>query len=418
MGTTVTCMDNGDFKAQRGDKRHKAPLDHEQRLAQLKQGENPFHFGGGLPAGSPVFYGREALLKKLTGLYQRPGKPACISLLGERRIGKSSLLNQLWPVLGRITGLISVQASAASWNDDSQQAFHARLYAALRQALPTLPDEPVTDYPALRDQIAANAGRYRFLIVIDEFEVMAGNPRFDGDFFYNLRALADDPDHQLGFLLASRQDLKALCHQEQIAASHFWNIFQAHYVGGLIAEEARMLWLEPADLTQYATVHAKLEALWTEQIEPLAGNYAALIQLAAQEHWIALDGGFPPSQDTLELSLRPHLEELLEQRTPREWEILIRAAAGRDLANGPDRTRLRVRGVLGDDDRPCSGYFTRVIEEELKLPPGKGLDQAVKDIETGLQKGTALSETLLGLLKQAGRWRKAFLDPEDGEDGR
>jgi hypothetical protein len=42
------------------------------------------------------------------------------------------------------------------------------------------------------------------VLILDEFEVMAGNPHFDAMFFTNLRALADQPEYRFGFLRRDR----------------------------------------------------------------------------------------------------------------------------------------------------------------------------------------------------------------------
>lgn len=47
--------------------------------------------------------------------------------------------------------------------------------------------------------------------MIDEFEIMAGNPAFDAYFFSKPRALADRPEYRLGYVVSSRRPLKDLC---------------------------------------------------------------------------------------------------------------------------------------------------------------------------------------------------------------
>jgi ABC-type transporter Mla maintaining outer membrane lipid asymmetry ATPase subunit MlaF len=72
-------------------------------------------------------------------------------VLGERRIGKSSLLNQIYQALAANPGLVSVHATAQNWNHDSQQQFYTRLHACLACALGLKNEKPVEDYPGLRD---------------------------------------------------------------------------------------------------------------------------------------------------------------------------------------------------------------------------------------------------------------------------
>ncbi|MCP4695760.1 MAG: hypothetical protein GY862_02760, partial [Gammaproteobacteria bacterium] len=50
------------------------------------------------------------------------------------------------------------------------------------------PVDPVSDFAGLRDFIEVQAGKnYRFVVILDEFERLAGNSHFNSDFFANLR---------------------------------------------------------------------------------------------------------------------------------------------------------------------------------------------------------------------------------------
>ncbi len=401
---------NGDFKAQLGDGRRCGFLPLEQRLDSLQEGVNPYVPGTSLPGNSPLFFGRDMVLGQLLALYRRPGKPACVSLLGERRIGKSSLLNQLCQSLGAVPQLVTLYASAQNWNTGSRQNFYRQLHGALRSALPELPEAPVEDYAALRDLIASLVPKYRFLLIIDEFEEMAGNPHFDGVFFSNLRALGDGADYHFGFLLASRRPLKELCHRYEIAASKFWNIFGTRKVLGLLEEgEAEGLVRLPVARTLPDLVGAEAEKLWRERIRPLTGCHPAFIQMAALEFWDGLAGGFESDAAQLELGLREHLLDLWYKRSPGECELLIKAAAGVALPAGHELTVLVVRGLLTGDGQPFSELFRQVIKESL--PEGQGLDEAVEAVEAldkGLDKAGKFMAHLERFASLAGKVYKAF----------
>jgi hypothetical protein len=72
---------------------------------------------------------------------------------------------------------------------------------------------PLEDDPGLRDFLLAQARQCRrFALMIEEFEIMAGNPAFDAYSFSSLRALADPPPGcRLGDVSGSRRPLKGLC---------------------------------------------------------------------------------------------------------------------------------------------------------------------------------------------------------------
>lgn len=126
---------NGDFKGQLGDAAKPGLSSLALKLSQLKIGINPYVTGTGLPGDSPVFFGRQKDLNEILASLRRPERPGCVSLMGERRIGKSSLLNQIYQALAAEPGLVSVHSTAQNWNHDSQQQFYARLHACLVQTL-------------------------------------------------------------------------------------------------------------------------------------------------------------------------------------------------------------------------------------------------------------------------------------------
>jgi AAA+ ATPase superfamily predicted ATPase len=127
-----------------------------------------------------VFAGRKAALHQILSVLRVPGKPGCVSLLGERRIGKSSLLNQVYEALGKESGLIAIHATALNWNQNSQKQFYAGLHRAIAGALGLADVAEVADYPGLRQFIAglAREHSHRFVLILDEFESLAGNPNF------------------------------------------------------------------------------------------------------------------------------------------------------------------------------------------------------------------------------------------------
>ncbi len=409
----ITTSNFGDFKAQLGSAQNAGLLSLAERLENLVPDQNPYWTGTSLPANSPVFFGRDQILHQLTAAYRRQGKPPCVSLLGERRIGKSSLLNQVYQGLGQEPGLVSIHASAQNWNQAGQQNFFQHLYQAIRTTLPDVPELEVKDYPGLRDAIAPLSRHYRFLLIIDEFEEMAGNLNFDTFFFSNLRALGDGPEYNFGYLLVSRRPLQELCSQHEIQASKFWNIFGMRRVLDLLEEsEAHDLVVRPITHTLTGQTAAEMSRLWQESIKPFTGSHPALIQIAAADHWDALAGGYAVDAEQLEINLREYLQDLWYRRTPEEWQLLIRATAGRALPSTPLTTDLRLRGLLTAEGQPFSQLFRQVIGESLPL--GKSLEQAADDIDKGLEKAKKIIDHLTYLVRQAGKLWQALHDP-DGE---
>ena len=88
-----------DFIAQLGNSQNQGLLSLDERLATLPINPNPYITGASLPPNSPLFFGRQRELHDILSVLRRPDKPSSVSILGERRIGKSSLLNQVFQAL-------------------------------------------------------------------------------------------------------------------------------------------------------------------------------------------------------------------------------------------------------------------------------------------------------------------------------
>jgi hypothetical protein len=111
---------------------------------------------------------------------------------------------------------------------DQPAEFFCSLQQAIARAIGYTIHDQAQDYPGFRDFILALAKNhdYQFVLILDEFEVMASNPNFNADFFRNMRALGDEPEYHFGYLVSSRRPLKALCRDnKKIDESSFWNIF-------------------------------------------------------------------------------------------------------------------------------------------------------------------------------------------------
>jgi hypothetical protein len=88
-----------------------------------------------------------------------------------------------------------------------------------------------------------DAGR-RIIILMDEFEVITRNPRFEGQFFALLRALANT--YNVAYVTSSQEDLQKMCHTADIADSPFFNIFSNLILRPFSREEALELIKTPS----------------------------------------------------------------------------------------------------------------------------------------------------------------------------
>lgn len=409
-------MPHGDFRAVLGDMARPGLLSQDERLERIRPGENPYITGTSLPANSPVFFGRVQVLHEILAVLRKSPKPGCVSLLGERRIGKSSLLNQVCQALEPESGLVVVHATAQDWNQESQQHFFSRLHQAVADAVGEEAGGETGDYPRFRDFIysLARASGYRFVLAIDEFEAMAGNKHFDADFFSNLRALGDKPEYRFGYLISSRRPLEELCREHRIESSSFWGIFGSTQVLGLLsATESRGLVVEPLTRSLPPARRPDPLPLWRNEIEPRTGEHPALIQMVAAALWSALDGVYP--FDPSKVRIHPYLEDLWQRRSPEEQAVLIRAATGQKLHPNAVVSDLTQRGLLTGQGKPFSFEFNKLIRSHL--PKGKSAAQVVDELEKGAGRLNKWFEVLEKLAGTLGRLWKAFRNPGSGEEG-
>ena len=198
---------------------------------------NPFSFGN--PIKDPArFYGRREDLRQIVNRL-RSSAHESTSIVGERRIGKTSLLKYLeTPEVAAQFGLppteyCMVYIDFQGLTDITPERFWQRVLTKIERSicLPKLTPEikrvremgdfDLFDLEDLFEQIA-DCG-LTTVLMMDEFEYVTQNPNFGSDFFGGLRALAI---HQnLPLLTATRRELVDLCHSEELKGSPFFNIF-------------------------------------------------------------------------------------------------------------------------------------------------------------------------------------------------
>ena len=162
------------------------------------------------------------------------------SVVGDRRIGKTSLLNYLAdPGVRTVHGL-----GADRYNfiyvdlqmvDETMGPEHLwrRLLALMRRH---------STNPRIKETVAAleqserldtfdldelfeetdNQGQH-VVFLLDEFERVTENVNFGPDFYYGLRSLMIH--HKVALITSSRLELIELCHSEAVKSSPFFNIF-------------------------------------------------------------------------------------------------------------------------------------------------------------------------------------------------
>jgi len=199
--------------------------------------QNPFTYGN--PIRDPGrFIGRQEDLRQVVNRLLSSAHEST-SIVGERRIGKTSLLMHLADKsAAKLLGLepdrfCLIYIDFQGLVDITPPRFWGRVITRmgrtitdpnLRARIEALQKDNTYELFDLEDLCEAitEAGLC-VVLLLDEFEYVTQNPNFGADFFGGLRALAIH--HNLPLVTATRRELIDLCHSEEIKGSPFFNIF-------------------------------------------------------------------------------------------------------------------------------------------------------------------------------------------------
>jgi len=198
---------------------------------------NPFTFGN--PIKDPArFHGRESEIRQIVNRLLSSAHEST-SIIGERRIGKTSLLYHLGhPEVSARLGLTPdkfclVYVDFQGLTDITPTRFWQRVLKkmsrsvcdeSLKPSIETLSNQEAIDLFDLEDLFQASQDKgLTVVLMMDEFEYITQNPNFKNDFYGGLRALAIH--HGVALLPATRRELVDLCYSDEIKGSPFFNIF-------------------------------------------------------------------------------------------------------------------------------------------------------------------------------------------------
>ncbi len=287
------------------------------------------------PAVPPAFVGRQVLLNKLRGAWDQ-GRS--VSLVGDWRIGKSSILG---------TCFEAIQRSGRPVRFLSGESHEGASPAEFVKAATGAPSAADSDGAA--DVLSAWARQERRpgllpLLLVDECDALVR--RFEYRFFERLRGMLDE----LCIGVSSRRELDHVFKDAGKGASPFQNRLELHWVGLLEADAAETLVeLGGAGLAREAR----------PIIREWAGRHPFFIQLLARKLRDAAEFGQSLDQAHEEFlaEASARLRELWATLTEKEQHMLLEAAA----IPKPAATLLRRRGLLDEAGRP----FGRVLTEWL-----------------------------------------------------
>jgi len=238
------------------------------------------------------FFGRT---REVSKIFSRIGasRPQSISVVGERRIGKSSLLHFINRPEIRARFLDRNESYAFAFIDLQQKRrltlieFFKELFTLLAKETGDKSLNKLTpSFDSLRLALDGFRRDGRKLIVLfDEFDAITTNRAFDLEFYSFLRSIANNYD--VAYVTSSARDLQELCHTQLIADSPFFNIFTNVFLRAFTRKESTELITRPS-----AEAGLPLEG-YARRITEIAGYFPYFLQIACSayfDHLLENDG--------------------------------------------------------------------------------------------------------------------------------
>jgi len=207
--------------------------------------ENPFYHRGPI-RDRRYFFGRT---KKTRQALHMLGENQCISVVGPRRIGKTSFLFHLCdPEVRKEYGIgdehLFVYVDCQGLEDLDRLQFYQWLWKEAKKSFRERGEgegwaQSISNFNDLRDamEMVQNKG-YRLTFLFDEFELLATSKKMDRVLFSSLRNLSEG--FQITYATASQMPLLELTYyDDSILKSPFFNNFQAIPLSLLEPGEAR-----------------------------------------------------------------------------------------------------------------------------------------------------------------------------------
>ena len=247
---------------------------------------NPFNYGN--PLTDPQrFIGRRQEVEQIFTRLRNPEFESS-SLVGERRMGKTSVFNYIsHPDVVQRNGLDP--ATHLFVYVDLQLLGPDTTPTRLNQHLLRRLGSKVKD-PELKEQLAAlsqqdsidnydlfdlfDLKNLYIVLLLDEFENIGSNTNFGPEFYYGLRSLAIH--HNLALVTASQSDLVELSRSDAVRSSPFFNIFATINLQPFSAKDVGDFLQSYLSGTDPSFTQKEVQYLWQ-----IAGGNPFLIQMAS-----------------------------------------------------------------------------------------------------------------------------------------
>ena len=288
------------------------------------------------------FFGRHQEVRRIFARLNA-SPPGSMSIVGERKIGKSSLLNHVYTRQIRTANLdepermVMVFLDFQEEKDMSIEKFVMTLLGIaaieLRGRVPV--EDCALSLDGIKDFVQRlNSAGYRLAILLDEFDAITTNKSFGLEFFSFLRFLANHYD--VAYLTSSARDLQVLCHTKEISDSPFFNIFSTLRLSVFQPQEAAELISVPSEAAGRPLQPHQ------EAILDMAGLFPFFLQMACSHtiEWLEEHPKSAPDFTAIRRRFydeaRLHYRSIWDSFDPHERSAVVRVAQQRAI---PDALR-------------------------------------------------------------------------------
>lgn len=316
------------------------------------------------------FFGRENEMREI---FQMLEQQQSIALIGERRAGKSSILNAIdflrhESKLSKDVCLVFVNCLYAEGSPEKRFIKHILHQITSELKIDKLPPE--------RDSLidAAEAARsrgYKLVILMDEIDVIVDNPQIPKDLFSFFRAWSEN--FHIPFVITSREGkIEPLLSFTSIG-SPFWNSLKTVYVGPFTHAETLNLTMTPAYLCGQPFTPEQVK--W---IHDHGGHHPFFIQIAASsvfsqpkldpERWYA----------TFMTEANQHFEYMLDVLEKKQCDALAAFLHGEPLSSRM-QSELLLKGMLIEEGGG-QRLFSVALADKLRARYNKTTTAAAKSL--------------------------------------
>jgi archaellum biogenesis ATPase FlaH len=346
------------------------------------------------------FFGRDEEVHYLMSLLRN--SQSC-SIIGPRRIGKSSLINYISnPEILKKSGLepnefIFVSIDLEGLEQISQSEFFQIMIdeirnqsteEELRDRIERLLERETIRFLDLKNIIRqiSDSGK-KIIFLLDEFELITNNTNLDSNFFSGLRNLANS--YNVGYLTASHTTLLELTFSKETLGSPFFNFFTQIELG-LISEQKTEELI--GELSKESGVKFQDEII--EFIRSTGGNHPFFLQMLCFHvfEWLIenqsiSDQDYETISNYFQTEAEPHFEYFWNHLEPAERKLLHRLGLGQQLdlpsVDPKVLTGLKKKALIVEVDegvgifsKAFSNYVAEKKEGGSDRKPGSESDNA------------------------------------------